>query len=110
MLGSDESLFTHLKALSPPAVDLELRLLITLSQQNTFLHALMQRILSHRDFEMVQTLMTVFFRLHGESLIENAEMQESMQRLLQVSKAENERLRLLMSRSLGMLGFIREIG
>jgi U3 small nucleolar RNA-associated protein 21 len=107
-LQTDESLFTHLKALSPPAVDLELRLLVTLHQQNAFLHVLTQRIISHRDFEMVQTLMTVFLRLHGESLVENAELRGSMGELLRVSKLENERLRLLMSRSLGMLGFVRE--
>jgi U3 small nucleolar RNA-associated protein 21 len=90
-------------------VDLELRLLITLHQQNAFLHALTRRIVSHRDFEMVQTLVTVFLRLHGESLVENVELRDSMEELLRVSKLENERLRLLMSRSLGMLGFVREV-
>jgi U3 small nucleolar RNA-associated protein 21 len=109
-LQTDEALFAHLKVLSPSAVDLELRLLITLHQQNAFLHALIQRIISHKDFEMVQTLMTVFLRLYGESLVENAELRDSMEELLRVSKLENERLRLLMSRSLGMLGFVREVG
>lgn len=96
--------------MSPPAIDLELQLLITLRQQVLFLQALAGRLQSHRDFEMVQTLTAVFLRLHGESLIENAELREPMEELLRVSRQENERLRALVNRSLGMLGFIREVG
>ncbi|CAG7846316.1 U3 small nucleolar RNA-associated protein 21 homolog Short=U3 snoRNA-associated protein 21 [Serendipita indica DSM 11827] len=76
-----DDVFTLLKTLSPPAVELELRLLITVRQQTQFINVLITRLLSHRDFEMVQTLLAVFVKLHGESLIENEEMREDMQRL-----------------------------
>jgi U3 small nucleolar RNA-associated protein 21 len=105
----DEPLFALLKDLSPPAIDLELRLLITSQQQISFLNALKGRLLSHKDFEMVQTLIAVFLRLHGEQLIENEEILEYLQELLVVTKIESDRLDILVTRSMGMLGFIRDL-
>jgi U3 small nucleolar RNA-associated protein 21 len=99
-----------LKSLSPPAVELELRLLITLHLQSKFLRALTRRLRSHKDFEMVQTLLAVFLKLHGESMIENMEMREGLEELLLVMKSENTKLRSLVMKNLGMLSFIREIG
>ena len=43
-----------MKTLSPAAIDLELRSLVTLDDQRLFLTALIQRLRSHRDFEAVQ--------------------------------------------------------
>lgn len=81
-----------------------------LSQKSAFLHSLTRRVISRKDLEMVQTLTAVFLRLHGESLVENAELRGDMEELLRASKTENERIRTLVNRSMGMLGFIREIG
>ncbi|KIM28873.1 hypothetical protein M408DRAFT_329296 [Serendipita vermifera MAFF 305830] len=107
---SNSAVFTLLKSLSPPAVELELRLLLSLRLQSRFIHALIQRLRSHLDFEMVQTLMAVFLRLHGESMVENIEMRQELEELLQLLKSENSRLRSLVMKNLGMLGFIREVG
>lgn len=106
----DGTLFTLLKNLSPPAVELELRLLITLRLQSSFIQALTRRLHSHMDFEMVQTLLAVFLRLHGESMVENNELREGLEALLQLMKSENSRLRSLVMKNLGMLSFIREVG
>ncbi|KAG8870931.1 hypothetical protein FRC20_011092 [Serendipita sp. 405] len=107
--GQYDELFKLLKILTPAAVDLELRLLITLQQQALFLRALTQRLCSHNDFEMVQTLMAVFLKLHGESLIDNVEMQGNLERLLQASRAENEKIGALINKGLGVLNFIRDV-
>ncbi|KAG8811779.1 hypothetical protein FRC17_002325 [Serendipita sp. 399] len=108
LLHPDEELFKLLKILTPAAVDLELRLLITLHQQTLFLHVLTQRIHSHKDFEMVQTLIAVFLKLHGESLIDNAELRQNMEGLLDALRTENEKLGALINKGLGVLNFIRD--
>ena len=59
---------------------------------------------------MVQTLLAVFLKLHGESMVENSEMREGLEVLLLVMKSENSRLQFLVMKNLGMLSFIREIG
>lgn len=106
----DERLFIFLKSITPAATDLELRLLVTIRYQSLFLHALTNRLSSHKDFEMVQTLLSVFIRLHGDNLVENIELRRDMEALLSVLKKETERLRVLVTKSMGTLGFIREIG
>ena len=46
----DEDLFAYAKTLSPAAMDLELRSLVTLDDIRMFLAALTSRLKSHRDF------------------------------------------------------------
>ena len=85
-------------------------MLITIRQQTQFINVLATRLLSHRDFEMVQTLLSVFLKLHGESLIENEDMQTELQGLLKISRSENERIRALVNKGMGLLSFVREVG
>ena len=59
---------------------------------------------------MVQILLAVFLRLHGESMVENMEMREGLEELLLLMKSEKTRLQTLVMKNLGMLSFIREIG
>uniref|UniRef100_A0A0W0EUF7 Uncharacterized protein n=1 Tax=Moniliophthora roreri TaxID=221103 RepID=A0A0W0EUF7_MONRR len=54
--GDYESFFSYVKTLSPAALDLEVRSLVTLESRRNFLNALTQRLTSHQDFEAVQTL------------------------------------------------------
>ncbi|KAI6036380.1 Utp21-domain-containing protein [Pisolithus microcarpus] len=106
--GQLDDLFDYIKSLSPAAIDLELRSLVTLDHHRQFLRALKQRLLSHRDFEGIQTLQNVFLRLHGDTLVENVELQLELKELLELQKKESARILELLSSSLGTLAFVRE--
>jgi len=94
--------------LSPAALDLELRSLVTLANLSLFMNALRQRLLSHRDFEAVQAMQNVFIKMHGDVLIGNPEMRRDLERLSAVQKKESERVLELIASSLGTLGFVRD--
>jgi U3 small nucleolar RNA-associated protein 21 len=97
------------KTLSPAAVDLELRSLVTLDQLRLFLHALIGRLRSRRDFEAVQTLQNVFLRMHGETIVANEELRPTLHALNQIQRQESEKVLELLASSLGTLGFIRDV-
>jgi U3 small nucleolar RNA-associated protein 21 len=101
-------LFDHAKALSPAALDLELRSLVTLDALRLFINALTRRLLSHRDFEAGQALQNVFLAMHADELITNEELQPDLRRLLEVQKQESERVLGLVAASLGTLSFVRD--
>ncbi|KAF8319292.1 Utp21-domain-containing protein [Clavulina sp. PMI_390] len=121
-LGGDyESFFVYLKALSPAAIDLELRSLSSdaggpNSYLSTFLHSLSGRLKTHKDFEAVQTFLAVFLRLHGSILIESdgedpgtEDVRTALEELLEVQRTESERILDLVSSSLGTLSFVRDV-
>ncbi|KAG6831361.1 hypothetical protein H0H87_005372 [Tephrocybe sp. NHM501043] len=107
--GDYEAFFSFAKALSPAALDLEIRSLVTLESLGIFINALTQRLVSHRDFEAVQALQNVFLKIHGEVVVQNAELQEYLERLLVVQKKESQRVLDLITSSLGTLGFVRDM-
>ncbi|KAJ6630596.1 Utp21-domain-containing protein [Mycena sp. CBHHK59/15] len=106
--GDYEDFFSFAKSLSPAAIDLELRSLVMLDSLRAFINALTRRLLSHRDFEAVQTLQNVFLRMHADVIVENPELQDGLERLMQVQRKESERVLELIASSLGTLGFVRE--
>ncbi|KAJ7444932.1 Utp21 specific WD40 associated putative domain-containing protein [Mycena latifolia] len=106
--GDYEDFFSFAKALSPAAIDLELRSLVTLDNLRSFIVALTQRLVSHRDFEAVQTFQNVFLRMHAEVIVENPELQAELETLMQAQRKESERILELIASSLGTLGFVRE--
>jgi U3 small nucleolar RNA-associated protein 21 len=105
--SSDEAFFAFAKALSPAAIDLELRSLVTLESLRAFINALTRRLLSHRDFEAVQAFQNVFLRMHGDVIIANEELQPVLEGLLEVQRKESQRVLELIASSLGTLGFVR---
>lgn len=107
----DDAFYTHLKALSPAALDLSLRQLVTIDQHRLFLHALTQRLRAHRDFEAVQAIMTVFLRVHGDVIVANAdgELGAALEELVEVQRSESRRVSELLGRALGTLGFVRDV-
>ncbi|KIP12285.1 hypothetical protein PHLGIDRAFT_124190 [Phlebiopsis gigantea 11061_1 CR5-6] len=107
--GDYEGLYSYVKTLSPAAIDLEIRGLVTLNAQRLFLTALMQRLRSHRDFEAVQAFQNVFLRIHGDVLAANPEVREELEGLMEVQKKESERVLELLASSLGTLGFVRDV-
>ena len=90
-------------------MDLEVRSLVKIGDLRSFMIALIQRLQSRRDFEAVQTYQSIFLRIHGEVLVANPELLETMKRLLSVQKAESERVLDLVTSSLGTLDFVREV-
>jgi len=104
----DEPFFSFAKTLSPAAIDLELRSLFTLDSLRFFIDALMQRLVSHRDFEAVQTFQNVFLRLHADAIVDSPELQDDLIKLMDVQRKESERVLELITSSLGTLGFVRE--
>jgi U3 small nucleolar RNA-associated protein 21 len=104
----DESFFNYAKTLSPAALELELRSLVTIDDLSLFINALTQRLLSHRDFEAVQALQAVFLRMHGEVLIANPEIRLKLEGLREVQRKESQKVLELIASSLGTLGFVRD--
>ncbi|KAF9819788.1 hypothetical protein IEO21_01879 [Rhodonia placenta] len=92
--GDYEEFFTYAKSLSPAAIDLELRSLVTLDALRTFLTALNRRLRSHRDFEAVQSFQNVFLRMHGDVLTANPELQEELEMLQDAQRKESENVEL----------------
>ncbi|KAG6908774.1 hypothetical protein DXG01_003386 [Tephrocybe rancida] len=106
--GDYETFFSFAKSLSPAALDLEVRSLVTLDGLGAFINALTRRLISRRDFEAVQALQNVFLSIHGEVVMENGELQGHLQELLAVQKKESQRVLDLITSSLGTLGFVRD--
>ena len=106
---ADDEFFDYAKTLTPAAVDLEMRSLVTTENLKSFMIAIIRRLRSRRDFEAVQTYQNIFLRIHGEALITNPELLETMERLLSIQKAESEAVLDLVTSSMGTLDFVREV-
>lgn len=98
-----------MKKLTPAATDLELRSLASQEEFAVFLNALTRRLKSHRDFEAVQTYLSVFLNIHGEVLIKNPEMREALQVMYETQNEESKDIVELIMSSKGVLGFLRGI-
>lgn len=106
---ADDEFFNYAKTLTPATVDLEMRSLVTIESLELFMTAIIQRLRSRRDFEAVQTYQSIFLRIHGEALITNPGLLETMERLLSIQKVESEAVLDLVTSSLGTLDFVREV-
>lgn len=106
--GNYEAFFAFAKSLSPAAVDLEIRSLVTVQDLSIFLNALTQRLKSRCDFEAVQTYLNLFLRVHGEMLVQSTELRGDMEALLLPQKQESSRLLDSISSCLGTLAFVRD--
>ncbi|POY75072.1 hypothetical protein BMF94_1701 [Rhodotorula taiwanensis] len=107
--GTDQGFFEYLKALSPSNVDLEVRSLATIPHLEAFLHAILARLRSHRDFEACQTFLALFLRIHGDLLIANPETRNSLEAIAAQQKKESDRLIDLTHYNFGTLAFLRGV-
>lgn len=105
----DQSFFEYLKALSPSNVDLEVRSLASIEHLEAFLHALLARLRSHRDFEACQTFLALFLRIHSDLLIANPETRTALEAVAAQQKKEADRLIDLTHYNLGTLAFLRGV-
>ena len=109
-------LLDHLKTLPPSAADIEIRSLNPIAPYTellVFVEALIQRLGQQRDYELVQTWMSVFLKCHSETLQE-ALAREEGQLLLEAlrkwkisQQAEAARLGSLAGYCAGVVGFLR---
>lgn len=109
MTMTDEAFFNYTKMLSPPALDLELRSLVTLKNLSLFVNALTRRLQSHRDFEAVQAMQNVFLKIHGELFVANPELRGQLEKLAETQKKESQKVLDLLASSLGTLDFVRSV-
>ena len=99
-------LVTHLEALSPSAADLEIR---TLHPAETlpFVRALTQQLALNKDFELVNTWMSCFLRMHGDVVQENEDLQAALMDWRQAVKGAEQSLEDLGGFCKGVVEFLR---
>ena len=94
----------------PSGIDLELRSLGTsLDGLRIMLNALSRRLKSHRDFDAVQAIIGAVLQMHGEILVENADLREGLESLREVQRCEGKRMLELVHTSMSALSFVRDV-
>jgi U3 small nucleolar RNA-associated protein 21 len=101
-------LISHLSSLPPSQMDLEIRTL-TVSEMVPFVEALTTRLQLKRDFELVNSFMACFLRMHGDVVQEsdNGDLKAAMRRWDQAMRREEERLGQLVGYCKGVIDFLR---
>ncbi|RDW77766.1 Utp21-domain-containing protein [Coleophoma cylindrospora] len=115
--GSESGDYTafvdHLKTLSPSAADLEIRSLnpgegdVESDELVNFVNALTSRLVQKRDYELVQAWMTVFLRLHSETITHDDRLVEALRLWKQHQESEGARLGDLVGYCSGVVAFMR---
>lgn len=99
---------THLKNLSPAAADVEIR---SLSYENdefvSFVRALTFQLQRKMDFELVQTWMAVFLRVHGDVVVKDDEVRGAVDEYRDALETERMRVKKLGGYVSGLVGYLR---
>lgn len=105
--GGDPTLISqHLAALPPSAADLEIRSL-TLDEMPLFVRALTQQLRLRKYFELVNTWMSVFLRLHGDFVSEVEDLVVAVSAWRTAMESEEKRLSQLVGYTRGVVEFLR---
>ena len=105
--GKDPTnLIKHLEALAPSAGDLEIRSLQH-DEMGPFIHALTQQLALNKDFELVNTWMSCFLRMHGDVVQESEELQRTCREWRKAVKEAEQSLEDLQGYSKGVVEFLR---
>ena len=101
-------LISQISSLSPSQMDLEIRSLTPL-EMVPFVNALTIRLKQKRDFELVNSFMACFLRMHGDVVQESGDMELKlvMRKWDQAMKEEEERLGQLVGYCKGVVDFLR---
>ncbi|KAL8922540.1 MAG: hypothetical protein Q9172_003521 [Xanthocarpia lactea] len=110
-----EPLLNHLSTLAPSAADSAIRTLANLDEMTAFVQALTVRLGQKRDYELVQTWMSVFLRCHGGVIVgQDDEHEGGLDTLRQALKdwrqeqgRESKRLEELVGYCSGVAGWLR---
>lgn len=111
--GAHTPLITYLSSLPPSAADLAIRTLDArepYTELETFIQALTARLQERRDYELVQAWMSVFLKLHGETVVrEGGELVDGLRKWQEEAKRERERVGGLVGYSVGVVGWVRSV-
>lgn len=103
-------LLAHLSSLPPSAADIAIRTMDTMepyTELYTFVQALTARLQERRDYELVQTWMSVFLRLHGDVIVGEEGLVKELRKWQEEAKRERERVGGLVGYSVGVVGWVR---
>lgn len=103
-------LLTYLSSLPPSAADVAIRTLDTTepyTELRTFIKALTARLKERRDYELVQAWMSVFLRLHGDTIVQVEDLVQELKKWQEEAKRERERVGGLVGYSVGVVGWVR---
>ncbi|KAK4693217.1 hypothetical protein P7C71_g4142, partial [Lecanoromycetidae sp. Uapishka_2] len=104
--GNYRPLIERLKVLSPAVADIEIRSLNP-DELTSFVFALTYQLRQKRDYELVQAWMSVFLKLHGESVPGNVGLRNALMEWRQWQEVEGKRLSNLVGFCGGVVGFMR---
>ncbi|KAL8674084.1 MAG: hypothetical protein Q9168_001519 [Polycauliona sp. 1 TL-2023] len=110
-----EPLFAHLSTLAPSAADNAIRTLANVEEMTAFVQALTMRLGQRRDYELIQTWMSVFLRCHGDVIVgQKDEVDQGTEWLRQAlgdwrqeQRREGKRLDELVGYCSGVAGWLR---
>lgn len=116
--NAHEPFIDHLSSLPPSAADVQIRSLsplpLSLSSKSSptnelmlFVRALTARLRQKRDYELVQTWMAVFLKVHAESVITDLGLREVLQEWRTVQGEEAARLAARVGYCGGVVGWVR---
>ncbi|RKF63190.1 U3 small nucleolar RNA-associated protein 21-like protein [Erysiphe neolycopersici] len=105
--GEYASFFNCLKSLSPSVADLEIRSLNPHEEFVPFITALTNQLRAKLDYELIQAWMSVFLRLHSDSIIHDQRIIEAIKAWREEQARESERIGELLSYCSGVIGFLR---
>jgi U3 small nucleolar RNA-associated protein 21 len=100
----------YLKNLGPAAADIEIRSMRVGSDEGeliTFVHALTSLLHERRDFELGQAWMAVLLRTHGDILIADDALRDSVEEWSISLEQEKRRVQRLSGYCNGMVGYLR---
>ena len=103
-------LLSYLSSLPPSAADIAIRTLDTTepyTELRTFIQALTARLRERRDYELVQAWMSVFLKLHGDTVVKSKELVDGLKKWQEEAKRERERVGGLVGYSVGVVGWVR---
>lgn len=103
---NSSELVRELASLSPAAADLEIRSL-QLSELKPFVQAMTTQLKNKKDYELVNTWMTCFIRLHSDFVDEVEGLQDAVVQWRQVLKEEEQRLSNVIGYCSGVIDFLR---
>ncbi|KAI1102280.1 WD domain-containing protein [Jackrogersella minutella] len=111
-IGNFDEFIEHLKSLSPATADLELRSLTAGDKDESnellhFIHAMSNRLMSRRDYELTQAWMAVFLRLHFDLILESDTLTSALAEWKKHQAEECNRLDSLVSYCGGVVSFLR---
>ena len=98
---------THLSSLSPSEADITIRTLAPGAETLSFVHALTWLLQQRRDFDLGQTWMAVFLRVHGDTVVADGQVRAVVEEWRDALAREKERVGRVAGYCGGVVGYLR---